>query len=382
MGEKVKAEDRAMVTTGDLTKMKEEMRQQLLETEIEPLKEKINTALETVQLKAVVKPDFVAPTEKQVMQWIAPGCKDEKILTLFIATCEHLQLDPIKKEIYLYEQGKGTGQWVIKVDYKVPLATAQRDMDYLHFKSWVEYLSEKVSDKLNPLSIKGAYCRIYRRSWVKLSIQAGDPGLAYKEHFVPWDTWRRVTKSGNLFSTWEEKGHFYIEKTAIDHCFRLVYSELCGGLPPSVGHDVIEEEQQTIEATLLKNHTKKESAKALGAGQIDRDFSEAPGEKQTQEPNNEEQRQVAYEKFSSFMGATFPNATGQDKTAKLHLCEHLFGTTSRKALEKDFSTEEYEEALKQAKAICSKAGNIQLLMEKGADLTKLEYETPTLELEE
>lgn len=379
MGEKVKPEDRAMVTTSDLTKMKEEMRQQLLETEIAPLKEKLNTALEAVQLKAVVKPDFVAPTKEQIMHWIAPDCKDEKILTLFIATCQHLQLDPIKKEIYLYEH---SGTWIIKVDYKVPVAVAQRDTDYLHFKSQVEYLAEKVSDKLNPQSIKGAWCRLYKRSWVKLAAAVGNPELAYKEHFAPWETWRRVKKDGNLFSTWAEKGHFYIEKTAIDHCFRLVYSELCGGLPPSIGYDVIKEEQQTVEATLLKNHTKKESAKALGAGKIDRGFSEAPGEEQTQEPKNEQQRQIAYKKFSTFMGATFPNATGQDKIAKLHLCERLFGTTSGKAIEKNFSTEEYEEALIKAKAICSKATNIQLLMEKGADMGKLEYETPTLELGE
>lgn len=329
MAEKVKPEDRAMVTTSDLTKMKNEMRQQLLETEIEPLKEKLNLALETVQLKAVVKPDFVAPTTEQVMQWIAPGCTDKKMLTLFVATCQHLQLDPIKKEIYLYEHA---GNWIIKVDYKVPVAIAQRDSDYLHFKSWVEYLPEKITDKLNPQSIKGAWCRLYKRSWVKLAVQANNPELAYKEHYVPWDTWRRVKKDGNLFGTWNEKGHFYIEKTAIDHCFRLVYSELCGGLPPSVGYDIIEEEQQTIEATLIQNHTKKESAKALGAGQIDRDFSEAPGEEQSQEPKSED----------GFVSASIPQTTAIGNLVK---CLRKAKMAKEKVLEAENALADHDAAI-------------------------------------
>lgn len=93
----------------------------------------------------------------------------------------------------------------------------------------------------------------------------------------------------------------------------------------------------------------------------------------------EEARQIAWEEFSGFMTITFPNSVGGDKIAKLHLCEHIFGTTSGKALEANFSAEQYKSALVTAKAICSKAENIQLLMEKGADMGKLDYETPALE---
>lgn len=90
-------------------------------------------------------------------------------------------------------------------------------------------------------------------------------------------------------------------------------------------------------------------------------------------------RQIAWEEFSGFMGVSFPASTGGDKIAKLHLCQHIFGTTSGKALEANFSAEQYKSALVTAKAICSKAKNIQILMEKGADMGKLEYETPALE---
>jgi len=92
-------------------------------------------------------------------------------------------------------------------------------------------------------------------------------------------------------------------------------------------------------------------------------------------------KQVAYEEFSGFMGIMFPANTGGDKVAKLHLCEHIFGTTSGKALEADFSAEQYKSALATAKAICSKTENLKILMEKGADMGDLDYETPALEPE-
>lgn len=285
--EKTKPKEKALVTESDLSQMREDIRNQLMETEIEPLKERLNIAIISVHPSAldIKRPVFLAPTKEQIMNMIAPGCKNERMLSLFIETCQHLQLDPIKREIYLYNQGGD--DWIIKVDYKVPIAIAQRDPDYLHFKSWVEYLSEEKSpekpDKLNPHNIMGAYCRIYKRSWVKIANEVGNPDLAYKEHFVPWDTWRRSKKDGNLFGTWKEKGHFYIEKTAIDHCFRLVYSELLGALPPSAGYDAVKEEGQTIEAQIIKNHKKKEYEE--NKPKVDADFSDAS---QGQEPSGEE----------------------------------------------------------------------------------------------
>lgn len=297
MAEKIKPKEKALITESDLSQMKEDIRNQLIETEIEPLKERLNIAINSVQSSAIdiKKSTFLAPTKEQVMNMIAPGCKDEKILSLFIETCKHLQLDPIKREIYLYNQG-GI-DWVIKVDYKVPLAIAQRDPDYMHFKSWVEYLPEdkKHSEKLNPENIHGAYCRIYKRSWVKLAHQTDNPELAYKEHFVPWNTWRRTKKDGNLFSTWRDKGHFYIEKTAIDHCFRLVYSELLGALPPSAGYDMVEEEDQTVEAEIIKNHKKKKYEE--NKPKVDSDFSKAPAviEENSREPKGKTKKDEASE---------------------------------------------------------------------------------------
>lgn len=270
-----KPEEKVMISATALAEMKEEIRSQLMEREIEPLKQRLLTAIETVHQPTtnglgIMK--FEPPTKEQVMNLIAPGCKDEKMISLFIETCKHLRLDPIKREIYLYSQGKDTDgkeAWIIKVDYKVPVAIAQRDTDYLHFKSWVEY-DEKMKDpKTNPSGIKGAYCRIYKRSWVKLAHETGNPELAYKEHYVPWNTWKRIKKDGDLFKTWDEKGHFYIEKTAIDHCFRLVYSELLGSLPPSAGYEIVDEEMQTVEAEVIKDHKEgeyqKEKPKVDGA---------------------------------------------------------------------------------------------------------------------
>ena len=148
--EKIKPKEKALVTESDLSRMREDIRNQLMETEIEPLKERLNIAITSVQPSAldIKRPVFLAPTKEQIMNMIAPGCKNERMLALFIETCQHLQLDPIKREIYLYNQGGD--DWVIKVDYKVPIAIAQRDTNYLHFKSWVEYWSdEKKKDKLN-----------------------------------------------------------------------------------------------------------------------------------------------------------------------------------------------------------------------------------------
>ena len=252
-------EEKAMVSATALAKMKEEIRDHLINTEIEPLKQKLLIAIETVHQPtnnglAITK--FLPPTKDQVMSIIAPGCNDERMLSLFVETCKHLQLDPIKREIYLYKQDEST--WIIKVDYKVPIAIAQRDTDYLHFKSWVEYDEKMKHEKTNPSGIKGAYCRIYKRSWVTLAHETGNPELAYKEHYILWNTWHRTKRDGNLFKTWKEKGHFYIEKTVIDHCFRLVYSELLGSLPPSAGYEIVEEEGQTIEARVIKNHKESE----------------------------------------------------------------------------------------------------------------------------
>lgn len=275
---KKKPEQKALVSESELIKIREQIKTELIENEIAPLRERLEIAISAVQAPPVPTFEFQPPTKEQVMEWIAPGCKSEQIISLFIATCNHVRLDPIKKEIYLYEQGKGTADWVIKVDYKVPIAIAQRDPDYLHFKSWVEYLPAekrpKETDKLNPQNIQGAWCRIYKRSWVKLAQQAGDPTLAYKDHYVPWDTWRRAKKDGNLFGTWYDKGHFYIEKTAIDHCFRLVYPDLIGALPPSTGVDIIEEEEVSSEAQILKDARENQASEVKG--KIDRDFSKAP----------------------------------------------------------------------------------------------------------
>lgn len=315
--EKTKPEEKTLVTASGLSQMTEDIRNRLMETEINPLKERLDIAIASVHPSAldIRKPVFLAPTKEQIMNMIAPGCKNERMLSLFMETCKHLQLDPIKREVYFYNQGGD--DWVIKVDYKVPIAIAQRDPDYMHFKSRVEYLAEekrpekppkelcpvckatgKYKDKpchgcngdgwiepknLNPHNILGAYCQIYKRSWVRLANEVGNPSLAYKEHFVPWDTWRRTKRNGDLQGTWKEKGHFYIEKTAIDHCFRLVYSELLGALPPSTGYDVIKEEELTVEAQIIKNHKEEEYQK--NKPKVDADFSEASRE---QKPAGEE----------------------------------------------------------------------------------------------
>jgi len=316
-----KPEERALVTESDLAKMQADIRDHLMETEIVPLQEKLNAAITAVQPTALdlKRTTFLAPTKEQVMNMIAPGCKNERMLSLFIETCHHLQLDPIKREIYLYNQSGD--DWVIKVDYKVPIAIAQRDTDYLHFKSWVEYWSdEKKKNNLNPDGIRGAYCRIFKRSWVKLAHQTENPELAYKEHFVPWDTWRRTTKAGVLFGTWRDRGHFYIEKTAIDHCFRLVYSELLGGLPPSAGYEIVEEEGRTVEAKIINDHNKLEYEKKNPKTGIDRDFSKASEPKEDQGPKLAAMPQqiTAIEKLMS--DEKLPEETG-NKIAK-RLTEH------------------------------------------------------------
>lgn len=344
--EKTKPEEKTLVTASDLSQMTEDIRNRLMETEIEPLKQRLNIAITSVQPSAldIKRPVFLAPTKEQIMNMIAPGCKNERMLSLFMETCKHLQLDPIKREVYFYNQGGD--DWVIKVDYKVPIAIAQRDPDYLHFKSQVEYLAEEKSpekpDKLNPDNILGAYCRIYKRSWVKLANEVGNPSLAYKEHFVPWDTWRRVKKDGNLFPTWKEKGHFYIEKTAIDHCFRLVYSELLGALPPSAGYDVIKEEEQTVEAQIIKDHKEEEYQK--NKPKVDADFSEAS---QEQEPSGEEPGKSPDDLFEKGKSDLITEAdrrklfaiAGKAKYSREEIKAHLdlnYGTSSTKEIKQEW----------------------------------------------
>lgn len=84
----------------------------------------------------------------------------------------------------------------------------------------------------------------------------------------------------------------------------------------------------------------------------------------------EGQRQIAMEEVFGFLSANFPSSSGDDKLAKTNLSLYLFSTYSKTELEKK-STEDYREALEKAKGILSIPENLQVLMTKKADLSKL-----------
>lgn len=91
----------------------------------------------------------------------------------------------------------------------------------------------------------------------------------------------------------------------------------------------------------------------------------------------EEQRQVAYEEITNFISKNFPGGTGQDKIAKLNLCQLLFGTTSGTAIQKK-TQEEYVNAYAKAQLILADSENIKLLMSKDPDFGLIKIETETV----
>lgn len=292
-----KPEEKAMVTSTELQEIKSDIYNQVYEREVVPLKERLELAIEAVQAQPIERIRFKPPTKVQIMEFIAPGCQDEQIIGLFIAKCNHLQLNPLAGEIYLYDHA---GKWVTKIDYKVPIAIAHQDPDFLKIETGVEYTPHDKrparEDKTNPWNIEYGWCRLYRRSAVKLAAELGDKSLGYEEYRADWKLWRRLKKDGNLFSTWKEKGPFYIEKTAIDHLLRRCYKQ-AAQLPPSTGYDLIRENGVTPEDHLLKE-VKQEQNKDV-KGKIDPGFSKAPGEEQAQEPKSED----------GFVSASIPQVT-------------------------------------------------------------------------
>lgn len=85
----------------------------------------------------------------------------------------------------------------------------------------------------------------------------------------------------------------------------------------------------------------------------------------------EGQRQIAMEEIFGFLSANFPSSSGDDKLAKTNLSLYLFGTYSKTELERK-SKEEYQGALEKAKGVLSIPENLQVLMTKKADLSKLQ----------
>jgi len=147
------------------TQVREALVRRLMMDHVEPLRQRLESALEHLDPDTAIVGGAPLPTVAQIMDWFYPGCP-ESVAFLFIRTCQTYGLSPYRRQITLMRRRKNIAArgeakkyvdtWPMVIDYRVYIAYAKRDPRYDYFKAELIYPGNDKSKKPT-----GAWIKIY-----------------------------------------------------------------------------------------------------------------------------------------------------------------------------------------------------------------------------
>jgi hypothetical protein len=147
--------------------VREALVRRLMMDHIEPLRQKLETALDHLDPESPIVGGAPLPTIAQIMDWFYPGCP-ESVAFLFIRTCQTYGLSPYRRQIKLIAKRKNIAErgqpkeyvqtWPMVIDYRVYISYAKKDPRYDYFKAELIYPGNDKTKKPT-----GAWIKIYMK---------------------------------------------------------------------------------------------------------------------------------------------------------------------------------------------------------------------------
>jgi len=151
-------------------------------------------------------------TTATIKKFICPNANDQELI-LGLQICKSMNLNPLKREVYLIKYSQNTDEKMsIVTGYEVYLKRAERSGKYMGMKCWTE-------GAIKDGNLKGCI-EVYRKGWDKPLY-----------HEVEYAEYVGRKKDGSITKFWSGKPKTMIKKVAIAQGFRLAFPDELDGMP-------------------------------------------------------------------------------------------------------------------------------------------------------